>query len=122
MRRRAPGTREAEVLAALWSVDAPLSAEEVRSHLDSDLAYTTVATILTRLWDKGAVRRELTGRGYSYQPVMDHADMTARRMQALLDDETDRGGVLSRFVARLDSDALGALRRALEPDDLEPGR
>jgi predicted transcriptional regulator len=117
MKRRAPGTREAEVLAALWSADGPLSAEDVRGRLDSNLAHTTVATSLTRLWEKGAVRRELTARGYSYQPVMDHADLTARRMQALLDDQTDRSGVLSRFVARLDRETLRELRRALQGDE-----
>ncbi|MBV9660556.1 MAG: BlaI/MecI/CopY family transcriptional regulator [Acidimicrobiales bacterium] len=114
MRRRAPGTLEAEVLATLWSVDQPLSAEDVRVRLAADLAYTTVATILTRLHEKGAVNRTLTGRVYSYAPVLDHAALTALRMQALLDDESDRAGVLNRFVDGLDGEGLGALREALD--------
>jgi predicted transcriptional regulator len=104
---------EAEVLATLWAADEALSPDEVRRRLDSELAYTTVATILARLCEKGAVSRSMTGRGYSYAPILDHAALTARRMQALLEDESDRAGVLSRFVASLDSEALGALRRAM---------
>ena len=39
---------EAEVLAALWAADAPLTAGEVVDALGGGLAYNTVQTILTR--------------------------------------------------------------------------
>lgn len=113
-KRRAPGSLEGEVLAALWAADTAMSPEGVRAALGGDLAHTTVATILTRLCDKGVLDRSPSGRGYVYEPVMDQADMTARRMQELLDDETDRGGVLSRFVARLDEESIGQLRSVLD--------
>ena len=115
VRRRAPGMLEAEVLATLWAAGEPLSAEEVRRRSGTDVAYTTVTTILARLYEKGAVSREMSGRGYSYAPVLDQAGLTAKRMRALLDDEADQVGVLSRFVAGLDTKALTALRRALGP-------
>lgn len=111
--RRAPGTLEAEVLAALWAADEPLTPDDVRAALDRDLAYTTVNTILTRLHDKGAVGRQPRGRGYCYFPVMDHQGLTARRMRALLDGHADQAGVLSRFVDSLDPKSVAALRRAL---------
>ena len=47
-RRRASGSLESEVLAALWAADKPLTAGEVVDTLGGDLAYNTVQTILTR--------------------------------------------------------------------------
>jgi predicted transcriptional regulator len=114
VKRRGPGMLEAEVLATLWAAEGPLSAEEVRRRLASDLAYTTVTTILVRLQEKGAVRRHVHGRGYAYTPVLDQAGLVANRMRALLDDQTDRVGVLSQFVAGLDATTQAAARRALE--------
>lgn len=116
MKRRAPGALEAEVLAVLWAADGALSPEEVRRQLPGDLAYTTVMTILVRLHEKGVVRREAQGRTYMYAPVADQAGLSALRMQALLDSEADRAGVLSRFVAGLDDKARAALRKALGPE------
>lgn len=114
--RRAAGTLEAEVLAALWAADQPMSSEDVRAALGRDLAYTTVSTILARLHDKGAVGRQSRGRGYCYFPVMDQQALAARRMRALLDNQADQAGVLSRFVDSLDAKGLAALRRALGTD------
>jgi predicted transcriptional regulator len=37
------------------------------------LAYTTVVTILTRLFEKNALSRERDGRAYRYAPVADEA-------------------------------------------------
>jgi predicted transcriptional regulator len=111
--RRARGAREAEVLAALWAAESPMTPEEVRQVLGDDLAYTTVLTILVRLQEKGAVRREERGRGFAYTPILDEADLIARRMRSLLDTETDRDGVLSRFVSALQPGDAAALRAAL---------
>ena len=113
MTRRAPGSLEAEVLGVLWASANPQSADDVRRRLGADLAYTTVATILARLHDKGAVRRQLSGRVYSYSPVLSDADLIARRMHALLEDQADRTGVLARFVEGLDTDTQAALRTVL---------
>lgn len=113
--RRGPGELEAEVLAALWAADEPLTPEGLRGRLGSELAYTTVTTILARLFEKGAVGREPQGRGYCYFPLLDQQGLTARRMRALLEGHSDQAGVLSRFVDALDAASLAALRRALGP-------
>src|SRR5438046_999507 len=104
---------EAEVLATLWAAEEPLTAEQVRRELASDLAPTTVTTVLSRLLDKGAVRRQVEGRAYAYAPVLDQAGLAARRMQVLLEEERDQAVVLNRFVAGLDRKGIAALRRAL---------
>lgn len=114
------GALEAEVLAALWSSDEALTPGEVLDVLDADLAYTTVMTILTRLWKKGLVVRAPRGRAYAYRPSLSEAELASRRMQAALDHAADRKGALSHFVGTLSPGDEGALRRILSETDLEP--
>lgn len=111
--RRAKGSLESEVLAALWAADGPLTPAEVAAAIGGDLAYTTVQTILVRLHAKGAVAREQVGRAFTYTPVLDDAGLTADRMQALLDKGGDRVAVLSRFVGALSSEDETALAELL---------
>lgn len=111
--RAESGSREAEVLAALWAADAPLTPGEVASALGDELAYTTVQTILTRLWEKGAVSRKRAGRAHAYQPVLDQAGLAARQMRATLARGEDPLAVLRRFIADLRADDEALLRRAL---------
>jgi predicted transcriptional regulator len=99
--RRPAGALEAEILAALWAADAPLTAGQVQQELGAGLAYTTVMTALSRLHDKGAVSRERAGRAYAYTPVLDVAGMAAVRMRALLEAGEDREAVLAQFVGAL---------------------
>ena len=99
--RRPAGGLEAEVLAALWAADRPLTPGEVQVDLGSGLAYTTVMTTLSRLHEKGAVDRRRAGRAYHYTPVMDQADLAAARMRAMLEEGEDRSAVLASFVGAL---------------------
>jgi predicted transcriptional regulator len=69
--RRPAGELEAAVMAALWAAGIPLTPGRVQTELGTGLARTTVATILTRLHEKGIVSRERQGRGYVYFPVQD---------------------------------------------------
>jgi predicted transcriptional regulator len=102
--RRAPGELEADVLATLWRADAPLSPGQVRTELGTDLAYTTVMTILSRLHDKGSVTRTRVGRAYVYTPAFAQAERAASQMRELLDSGDDRAEVLAQFVGRLNRD------------------
>ncbi|MFJ9199022.1 BlaI/MecI/CopY family transcriptional regulator [Streptomyces flaveolus] len=115
--RRPAGELEAAVMAALWAAGAPLTPGRVQTELGSGLARTTVATILTRLHEKGVVSRERQGRGYAYLPVQDAPGLTARRMHTELDRDTDRETVLARFVAQLSPGDEQHLRRLLEGDE-----
>ncbi|MBA2624088.1 MAG: BlaI/MecI/CopY family transcriptional regulator [Acidimicrobiia bacterium] len=112
--RRGTGELEAEVLAALWSVEPdPATPSDVQAALGSDLAYTTVMTILSRLWKKGLVERERQGRAYAYRPLLSEAELAARRMQAQLDRTKDREAALSRFVDALPKRDERVLRRII---------
>ena len=91
-----------------------MTAAQVRDALGRDLAYTTVLTVLARLHDKGEVTREPAGRGYAYSAIADPAELTARRMQRLLNtDGADRDAVLMRFVGTLTPADEEVLRRLL---------
>lgn len=112
-RRRGQGELEGLVLSALRETRAPASAGWVQDHLGGGLAYTTVITILTRLLAKGAVTRERAGRSFVWTPVSDQAGLAAHRMRKVLDGESDREAVLSRFVTSLEPDDERLLRHLL---------
>lgn len=114
--RRSTGELERSVLTVLWDASRPLVPAEVRKHLDPPVAYTTVATILTRLFAKGLVEREPAGRGYAYQAVFSSADLAAQKMHEILSASGNPSAALSRFAATLNSKEAQALRRAM------PGR
>jgi predicted transcriptional regulator len=102
---RARGALEHEVLACLAAAARPLTPAQVQAELGGDLAYTTVMTTLSRLHAKRAIERSPAGRAYEYSlvggPEGAQSNMTAHQMLKLLDEETDRAGVLTRFVAEL---------------------
>jgi predicted transcriptional regulator len=111
--RRGAGELESEVLAALWAAGRPLTTAEVQREVDSDLAYTTVQTILARLFDKRLVSRTAEGRRHRYQPTKGAEEIAAEQMQALLRRGPDRLGVLQRFASALSEEDAEALRAML---------
>lgn len=111
--RRAPGELESEVLTALWSAGEPVGAGVVREQVAGEPAYTTVLTILSRLYDKGLVTRERAGRGYLYSPVRDEAGHAAAGMRDLLEHGGDRAAVLARFVSELPAEDEKLLEQLL---------
>ena len=103
--RRRRGALEQQVLGCLAVSAGPMTPAQVQQALGADLAYTTVMTTLARLFEKGALSREPSGRAYRYQlsgdPGSIAANVTAHQMHRLLAG-TDRAQVLSRFIADLD--------------------
>ncbi|MFI5801737.1 BlaI/MecI/CopY family transcriptional regulator [Streptomyces sp. NPDC051561] len=120
-RRRGQGELEAQVLSALGAAPGPVTAAWVQERLGAGLAYTTVITILTRLYDKGAVTRTRAGRSFEWTPVADGAGLVALRMRKLLDREADRDAVLSSFVSALSPDDERLLRTLLGDNGPEDG-
>ena len=117
-KRRPMGSLEAETLGGLWRSDTPMNPREVQEALgDDDLAYTTVMTILTRLWRKGLAHRAKQGRAFAYSAAITEADLAATKMAAMLASVTDRQAAMSRFVDGLDPREATALREALDKLD-----
>jgi predicted transcriptional regulator len=115
--RRAMGALETEVLDVLWKAEGPLNPGEVRAALGEELAYTTVMTTLTRLWEKQLVDRVKAGRSYAYTASVTEADLVASRMQRELGRSSDRLATMSRFIDGLDAGEAKQLRALLEQSD-----
>jgi predicted transcriptional regulator len=117
--RRAAGELEAEVLGILRAASGPLSPGEVRQRVAAgqrgELSYSTVVTIVSRLYDKGLLARQRAGRGFTYTPV-DEASLAASRMSQALGSGSDHGAVLTRFVSGLSGRDAWLLRRLLAGD------
>jgi predicted transcriptional regulator len=119
--RRASGELEGDVLAVLWSSDEPMTPGEVHEALGTGLAYTTVATILSRLHEKGLVQRTKAGRAHTYTPTVAETDVASTSFRSVLTRSHDRKALLQGFVASLSPDEetmvqslLAQARRARE--------
>lgn len=107
------GALEREVLSLLWASKTPLIPAEVAARLDSPPAYTTVMTILTRLWRKDLLSREPRGRAFAYAPLITEGEYAARQMRVSLEAASDREEALSHFVGTLTKREERALRRVV---------
>lgn len=111
--RRAHGELESEVLAVLWSAGTDMSPGQVQARLSPGLAYNTVQTILTRLFDKGMLVREADGRTHLYRPAQARADLAAQQMHAVMAGGPDHAAVLQRFLDTMSEEDAMALRALL---------
>jgi predicted transcriptional regulator len=112
--RRAQGELETQVLTALHTADAPVTAAWVQKHVDADLAYTTVMTVLVRLLEKQAVTRRREGRSFVWSAAADEAGLAALKMHKVLNGERDRRAVLASFLTTLRDDDEQLLRDLLK--------
>lgn len=113
MTRRPDGALETEVLRALWDLDRPASPADVIEQMGTDLAYTSIATILVRLCDKGLAQRKRSGRAFVYTASSSEADLTAQRLHSVLDEASDRESALAGFAGTLDPAEARELTRLL---------
>ena len=114
MAKRPDGALEHEIMKVLWQSDRPLQPGEINDRLDLDLAYTSVATVLSRLHGKGMVRRTESGRAFAYSPAVAEADLAARRIGEVLASTSDPNSALARFVRGLSKRDANAVRALLD--------
>jgi predicted transcriptional regulator len=114
MSKRPDGSLERDVMTVLWQSDRPLPPAEVQERLESDLAYTSVATILNRLQAKGLVSRTPQGRAYAYEACIDESELATRRIKDILAGSDDRTAVLAGFIGALPKRERRALRALLD--------
>lgn len=116
MAKLSMGELEASVMDVLWDQGGSLTPGEVHQVLSAErpLAYTTVMTILVRLWQKGRLDRQRDGRAYAYRPRQTREQYAAARMSQMLVTARDRPGALAQFVDALSPTDRVQLRRALQ--------
>jgi predicted transcriptional regulator len=121
------GALEAEVMDFVWGRGDWVGVNDILSVLHGQRrAYTTVMTIVTRLCDKGLLRRQRRGRGFVYKPAHSKEELAAQALREVLASTEDPHAVLVRFVENLEaSPQLLARLRALAheaPDAGQDGR
>ena len=113
------GELEAAVMQHLWRAGAARTVRQVHDELqhprdpDRELAYTTVMTVMERLYRKGLLVREPHGKAYLYAAAASQADYTAQVMADALGDTADRTAALVNFAGQLSDEERQALRKAL---------
>lgn len=93
------GDLQLRIMRVLWR-SGPASIAEVKGQLGgSRLAYTTVATMLRKMEDRGLVRHRQRGRRFFYEPAVTAEEVT----RSMADDLVDRlfEGSLADTVAHL---------------------
>ena len=121
------GSLEYEVMQCLWA-GAPKNVSAVLADLNATraagdaLAYTTVMTVLARLYDKGYLTREQRGRGYDYAPAFTEVELVGHLGKRDVEQLLARYGpvALAQFAAALDGAdpaLLERLRREAGADD-----
>ena len=111
----ARGELEAKVLDVLWDGEGWLIPGEVHAVVNRRrrLAYTTIMTTMTRLWEKGRLERRPRGRAFEYRPTLDRTEYAATRMNEFLAAAGDPRSALTHFVSAMDATELAELRRVL---------
>ena len=109
---------ERRVLDLLWS-GGDWSVREVLEQIDRDLAYTTIATVLGRLHDKGRVVRHKDGGSWRYRATRTREAALASEVSRILEDAPSATEpLLVAFLDRVEEvdpaalDRLEALIRA----------
>jgi predicted transcriptional regulator len=116
-RARQQGELENLVLDVLWDADQPLASNEVlaRCNVDSDLALTTILTVLSRLVDKElVVRTDGIGRSNLFAAATTREEHTARQLLELINDSSNPALTLSHFTDGLNKKTITALKKILD--------
>lgn len=108
------GELQAEVMAIFWRRDSA-TVREVVDELSKRrrLAYTTVLTLVSRLWSRGLLTREAEGRGFRYRPAKTREEFLRQLSDELIDRLlSDFGEIgVARLGERLDELDLKRKRR-----------
>ncbi|MEU3496511.1 BlaI/MecI/CopY family transcriptional regulator [Kitasatospora cineracea] len=113
------GDLEAEIMDRLWTWDRPATVREIVDDLNRTrpLAYTTVMTVADILHRKGLLRREKSGRAWSYRPACSREAYSAALMRDVLGESPNPTGALAHLVEQLTPEELAALRTAIDSVD-----
>ncbi|MCA1712756.1 MAG: BlaI/MecI/CopY family transcriptional regulator [Actinobacteria bacterium] len=109
------GELEAAVMDRLWTAGDGRLVRDVLTELqvDREIAYTTVMTVMERLFRKGMLTRVQQGKAFIYAPAMTRADYTANAMAAALAGTRDRDAALVHFADKMTAREASTLLAAL---------
>lgn len=119
--RKHLGSLEAEVMQVLWKKPGS-SVRDVAEALDGrKRAYTTVMTVMNRLYEKGLLLRSPVGRAYVYEPAMTEDEflhrVSGQQVRNLIEDFGELA--VAQFVGevrQLPPEEIERIRSMLEAD------
>jgi predicted transcriptional regulator len=102
------GELQLRIMKVLWAAAGPVSVAEVQQSLGGEpLAYTTVATMLRKMEDRGLVAHHEEGRKFLYKAVV----TSVQASRSMADD----------FVHRMfEGSVTAAVNHLLETHDVDP--
>ncbi|HXW35567.1 MAG TPA: BlaI/MecI/CopY family transcriptional regulator [Acidimicrobiales bacterium] len=114
------GELERTVMDSLWEEDGNESTVRDVAEKLPDHAYTTVATVLDRLVQKGLVSRRRSGRSILFAATITRAHHTATLMHEALATAGDSDAALVRFAETVSKAEAEILRRTLGEPERKP--
>ena len=112
---------EAEIMELVWEWEAPFSVSDIHKKLESrrQIAYTTVMTTVSRLFDKGLLGRKKEGKRYIYTSKMSRdafVEATTRQVMESLPQVGKDAAIayLVEQIADADEDELNRLEALIQ--------
>ncbi len=101
------GELQGEVMAIFWQRESATVREvvdDLNKKRKQKLAYTTVLTLVSRLWSREFLVREPEGRGFRYRPAKSRDELLGELSEELIDRLLNDFGeiAVARLGARLD--------------------
>jgi len=107
---------EAAIMDVVWSKQlASFAVADVLAVLEKqrDIAYTTVMTTVTRLYEKGILARERDGKRYLYSPKLSREEFMESTAREVLDEAVGGHQAMAMLAEKVSEASVGEL------DDLE---
>lgn len=109
---------EEQVMQYLWRLGAAFMKDLIDVYPEPKPASTTIATLLKRLQDKGAVGFKKYGNVREYYPILKKEEYSSKQFQGVM--KSFFGGSVSQFASfftseeNLSDDELNELKRIVE--------
>ena len=101
------GELETQVMEIVWETKEAISVSDVVKTLSKkrDIAYTTVMTIMTRLTDKGLLKRTSSGKAYLYKPAYSKDTFLTRTSRQIIKNLVSSFGdtAIAHFAKELEN-------------------
>ncbi len=107
---------EATIMDVVWSKRlSSFAVGDVLAILEKqrDIAYTTVMTTVTRLYEKGILQRERDGKRYLYSPTLTREEFMESTAREVLDEAVGGHQAMAMLAEKVSEASAGEL------DDLE---
>jgi len=111
------GPLEQEVMSCVWK-NKTCTARDVWENLskDREVAYNTIQTIMTRLVDKGLLKRKLEGKTHIYKPAVRQKNVLLSLLNQTMSGFTSQFGeeALIAFIDGLDDISAETRQKLIE--------